>query len=801
MKSRIYKTSKLIFLFLFITAVNAEDVAIESKNMSFDKTNQKTIFSNEVILKTKENKSIKSEYAEYDKKNGLIILKDEVVLIDRQNNKIETNHAEYFEDKKIFKTIGASKIITKEGYVVDGSNFFFDSLNNNLVSKESTVIKDVEENTIYLENFEFLNRENIFKSVGSIKVEDKIKNVYEFSQIYIDVKKKEILGTDIKAFVNDEKFKVNPKNKPRIFANSVNINEQKSVYNKSVFTLCNYRKNDKCPPWSIQSSKMLHDNKKKTIYYENALVKIYDIPIFYIPKLSHPDPTVDRRSGFLPPTISDTKNLGSSVTIPYFFAINNDKNFTLNSRIFNSENPLFVGEYHQAFKNSNFYADFGYTEGYKKTSETKKAGDKSHFFSKFIKNFKGKNNSDNTLNITLQDVSDDKYLKLYKINTNLVDYNADTLENTIDFTHSDDDMFLGINATAFKTLKDSYNDKYEYILPEAFLEKNLFNNDFGNLDLQTNMKIHNYDTNKTTKFFVNDLIWNSKDILFNSGLSSKILGNIKNINYETRNVDVFKESHTNEAHGAIGLLSELKLQKNTNNSRHLLTPKLLFRYAPGQMRQEENGSKLNPTSAFSMNKSNNVNNFEKGLSSSIGIDYKIKNKKTDFDFSVAQVINDMENKKMSSESSLDEKLSDLVGSTNLKIGKRLKLNYDFALDQNYRELNYNDLGLSLDYNKINFNFNYLQEDKHIGNQEYLKTKINLSASNNGLVSFETKRNLIKNSSEFYNLSYEYINDCLRAGLVYRREFYNDSELEPENSLMFKITLTPFGSIDSPTFSK
>ena len=44
--------------------------------------------------------------------------------------------------------------------------------------------------------------------------------------------KKEILGTDIKAFVNDEKFKVNPKNKPRIFANSVNINEQKSVYNK-----------------------------------------------------------------------------------------------------------------------------------------------------------------------------------------------------------------------------------------------------------------------------------------------------------------------------------------------------------------------------------------------------------------------------------------------------------------------------------------------------------------------------------------------------------------------------------------
>ena len=53
--------------------------------------------------------------------------------------------------------------------------------------------------------------------------------------------------------------------------------------------------------------KMLHDSKKKTIYYNNAVIKVYDVPIFYIPKLSHPDPTVKRRSGFLPPSISDTK--------------------------------------------------------------------------------------------------------------------------------------------------------------------------------------------------------------------------------------------------------------------------------------------------------------------------------------------------------------------------------------------------------------------------------------------------------------------------------------------------------------
>mgnify|MGYP007000387918 len=95
---------------------------------------------------------------------------------------------------------------------------------------------------------------------------------------------------------------------------------------------------------------------------------------------------------------------------------------------------------------------------------------------------------------------------------------------------------------------------------------------------------------------------------------------------------------------------------------------------------------------------------------------------------------------------------------------------------------------------------YLQEKKHIGNQEYFKTNLEYAKGNSGIFGFEMKRNIITNSSEYYNLSYEYLNDCLRAGLVYRREFYNDSELEAENSLMFKITLTPFGDIVAPSFN-
>ena len=54
----------------------------------------------------------------------------------------------------------------------------------------------------------------------------------------------------------------------------------------------------------------------------------------------------------------------------------------------------------------------------------------------------------------------------------------------------------------------------------------------------------------------------------------------------------------------------------------------------------------------------------------------------------------------------------------------------------------------------------------------LQQKLEYSRNGNTMFSFSSKkRNLITHSSEYYNLSYEYLNDCLRAGIVYRREFY------------------------------
>tara|TARA_A100001015_G_scaffold321674_1_gene453933 strand:- start:5974 stop:8370 length:2397 start_codon:yes stop_codon:yes gene_type:complete len=798
MKSKILT---ILYILIFSTNAFAENLFIQAKSIKLDKDGMISIFKDEVKVKTRD-KEIISDYVKYNKKTGYLLIKDNIKATDKKDNIIEAEVAEYFEENETLKTKGKTRVTTSEKYVLDGSDIIIDNKNKIIKSNEKSSLIDLDGNKIFLNAFEYQIEKNIFKSVGYIKIIDNKKNNFEFSQIYIDTKKNEILGSDIKAFMNDENFKISNDNKPRIFANNLTSNKETNVFIKSIFTLCNYREGDKCPPWSIQSSRMLHDNKKKTIYYDNAIIKVYDIPVFYLPKFSHPDPTVERRSGFLPPSISDTKNLGESISVPYFFDIAKNKNFTLTSRLYASENPLFLGEYHQALKDSYLMADFGYTEGYKKTSVTKKQGSKSHLFTKFVKSFKGENNSDNNLSISIQDTSNDKYLKLYKIKSNLVDFNNDILESSLNFTHQNEDLFFGFNTSIYETTIDSYEDKYEFVIPELTFDKNLFNNErIGSLEFQSNFKIRNYETNKLENFLINDLNWESKDINLFSGINTKFLGNLKNINYEAKNVSRFKEDTTSELFGALGILSDINLKKINKNAEHYLRPKLLLRLSPGSMRQQTSGSRLKSISAFNLNRIDDVRNYETGISAAVGLDYEIRKDNNNFELSLAQIINEKENNKMADKTSMNEKLSDLVGSAKYKVNNNFDINYDFSIDQNYKDLNYNEISTSMNFNLLNINFGYLEEKKHIGDQNYFTTKIDLGNKDKGLFSFETKRNLITNSSEFYNLSYEYLNDCLRAGLVYRREFYNDSELEPENSLMFKITLVPFGDLNSPTISK
>ena len=219
------------------------------------------------------------------------------------------------------------------------------------------------------------------------------------------------------------------------------------------------------------------------------------------------------------------------------------------------------------------------------------------------------------------------------------------------------------------------------------------------------------------------------------------------------------------------------------------------------MKKEIGEHHLHRKNIFSLDRLNSSSNYEGGTSLTYGFDYN-QTGSNKLNFTIGQIINEKKNNKnMPDSSSLDNRFSDIVGNFNYNKSDNFKIDYNYSLDQNLKEINYNEINTDYTLGDVKFNINYLEENNITEPKEYLKSTIEIKKGDNGLFSFSNKRNIITSSSEFYNLSYEYINDCLRAGLVYRREFYNDSELEAENSLLFKVTLSPFGSLSSPGLSQ
>ena len=751
---------------------------------------------------------ISSSEIKLNKKEFKLSLKGNVSAIDENSNYLETEQAEYFKKKDLLNSLGPTKIKTSKNYVFEGENVIFDNKNKIIKSDFETKIIDPEGNVFTVEMFNYNSRNNIFFSKGNIRLKDKNKNIYKFSELYIDENKKKIVGSDAKMFFNDNSLKSDPKNNPRLFANSIAISENVTSVQKGVFTFCEFREDEKCPPWELRAKKISHNNSKKTVYYDNAFLKIYDFPIFYFPRFSHPDPTVDRRSGFLIPTFINSTNVGGGVQIPYFWNIAKDKDVTFTPRLHTSNNPLFLAEYRQDFAKSSLILDAGYSEGYKKKTNLKTPGSRSHLFGKFYRNLFENEDSLSNIEVNIQHVSNSTYPKINKLETTLVDYMDSTLKNTIDYNFQKEDLFFNTKISAFEDLSKAGNERFEYIYPESVLEKNiLMSEEAGIVDFKSELMIKNYDVNKQIDVISNQLNWVSNSWINRLGFENEILGMFKNINYNANNETKFKtDDNVSEFYGALGFKSELGLYKYTNNNKlNIFKPKLLLKLSPNDSRNiSENSTNLNSSNLFKLNKINNIDEVDTGSALSLGFDYKINslnNKKEltgeKFTLSLGQMINAVENKDMPSKSTLNEKLSDVIGEVAINFNENLKLSNNFLIDQNLESFNKNKIDLDMIYPKTSFNISYLEERQHIGNQKYLNTSAEFN-TNNGQFSFGAKRNMLTNSAEFYDLSYEYINDCLRAGVAFRREFYRDRDLEPEDSLIFKITFSPLGTITTPT---
>ncbi len=756
------------------TITTNNGIIIEADEFEFNKIKNVLKAKGNINIQDKVNSfSFAAQNILYNQNNEKIVIKGKSDFLIDNSYSFITENITIFRDKKI--------ISSDEGGVI------FD--NNKQIRYEIGKFSYSFEN-------EILKGEKIFINT---KYNQPFSDKYYFKTAIFNLKNQNYIAQDININLKKDIFG-NKNNDPRFKGLSASSEDGVTIINKGLFTSC--KKNDSCPPWSVQANKVTYDKNKKQIIYDNALVKVYDIPVLYFPKFFHPGPTVKRQSGFLVPSLNSSNVLGSSLQVPYFYAISNNKDFTFNPTFFDKDILMFQNEYRQKNKNSFFITDFNFVDGYKSKKSNKK-NTLTHLFSKYQLNLDFKNFIESSLDISFQKVNNDTYLKVFDANienTYLKPDNFETLTSEIDFSLVDKNYSLNSGFTAYENLSKKNSDRYQYVLPYYDFSLNFFENNnfasFNFLSLGDNIL---KDTNNLRSRMINNLNIQSYDFFSKKGIKNNLNYYLKNTVTSGKNNDEYNSSPSIKLMNILELTSSFPLINISDDYMNYLNPKLSLRVNPTNMKSYKNESRLiNNDNIFNINRLGLIDTLESGQNLTLGLDFK-KEKINDinkyFELKLGTVLRSKSENKIPSNSTLNKKRSNYFGKITNSFNDNINLNYEFSINNDLSEVQYNSLGATISKNSFVTTFNYIEENGPIGSSNILENKTTFSFDEQNFISFGTRKNREIDLTEYYDLVYEYKNDCLVAGIKYNKTYYKDRDLEPTEDFMLSIRLVPLTSFE------
>ena len=773
----------IFFQLLFLNKIFSKEIQFNANEIEVLDGGNETIAKNGTAFIKKDKISVTGAIIKYKKNKSLLIINEgEIKKID-DNLKINSKVIEYNIDQSnlyLKNNVKINDISNKIKISTDEINY--DVEKQKIESSSNSEIKDSFGNIYQVSKFEYNIKSKIIK-LSNLKVLDVSENIFKIEIAFLDLKKKELVAKDVGL---NFKISDNSENEPRLKGRSLISNNENTIVNKGTFTFC--KKREKCPPWEMSAEEIKHDKKKKTIYYKNASLKIYDKKVFYFPKFFHPDPTVDRQSGFLIPKIQDNSTTGLSFNLPYFIALAENKDITLSPRFFAEDKFLVQTEFRQKNKNSDHVIDLSQ---YISSGENTKG----HLFYNLNKNYENDNFDEIEFNIQLEQVSDETYLKAYKIESPIIK-NTSNLTNSLNINLIKENASLNTNLDIYEDLSKQDSDKYEYV-PNFSFSKILNENN----TLYSKGYYKNYNTNITEKVLINNFQFDSNPKFLNNGIVNEKKLLIKNINSSASNSEKFKNKETLSLIPSFQTNYSLPLIKETAKSKNTFTPKLSLRLStPHTKDVRTTDRKISYNNIYDFERLGIDEGNEGGISLTYGYEHSIVEKSSSEEkikFGFANNLRFEENKDLPLNSNLGDKMSDFVGNFEYKPNKNFKLDYDFSLKNNLSDVNYELYGFEFYLKNFTTKLEYQNENNSNIKTSYLKNETRLDFNEKNSLVFETRENKEKSFTEFYNLIYQYKIDCLTAAIEYNKEYYNDQDLKPSENLFLKLSIIPFGGFNTP----
>ena len=569
---------------------------------------------------------------------------------------------------------------------------------------------------------------------------------------------------------------------------------------QTVVSSCKICANNPTPLWEIRAKRVIHDEVERQIYFESAQMRVAGIPIFWVPQLRMPDPTLDRATGFLAPTVRTTSDLGFGVKVPYFIRLGDSRDLTITPYVASKNVRSVDLRYRQAFTSGRIEVSGALGRDEALPGEWRGYMSADGVFT-LPRDF--------TLQFSGKMVTDKAYLVDYGLSSD------DRLDSRIEATRTRRNEYISARLINFRSLRD---DDVPSTLPSIITDmtwQRRFSPDLiggeGGLRLQTHSHYRSSDSGADSD---SDGISDGRDMsrisvtadwrrnwILPGGVLAAVLTEVNGDFYSVGQDDVYGGEFT-RAHGGVAVEFRWPWTRSAQNGvSHVIEPIVQLIWSPKTASdvpvEDSVLTEFDAGNLFSLNRFPGADEVEQGPRANVGVTY------TRFDpagwslgMTVGRVLRSEDFGQFSTASGLAGKKSDWLAAMQLATSEGLTMTNRLVFDDD------------LDVTKAELRFDLQQETFGLGSS-YVWMLADETESRNARVSeltidgrYEFSPSWTANLSTRYDfeadraasagLNLIFANECLKVDMTIQRRFTSSTAVDPTTAFGLSFDLIGFG---------
>ena len=566
-------------------------------------------------------------------------------------------------------------------------------------------------------------------------------------------------------------------------------NRYAQLYKTSV-TACRVCEEGRAPLWQIRARRVVHDKQERQLYFDGAQFRVLGTPVLYLPRLRLPDPTVERTSGFLFPSIRTTSQLSTGIRVPYFFRLSDTADLTLTPYL-SSRTTTLDFRYRQAFSRGRIAFEGGITQDDLLPDDTR-----GYLFG--AGGFALSRGYELTFDIEW--TSDNAYL---------IDYGLpykDRLDSEIALTRTTRNSFTRAALIHYQSLRDGED---ESLLPTVVLDgthmRRYFPDQLGGeirvlADARAYRRSSDLDVlGRDVARLTTDAHW-LQNWVFGSGVRTDVELGISADLFDIRQDSDFPGTQFRFTPRA-GVTLRRPMTRQFADATHFLEPIVQVGWSQisgDDVPNDESGfAEFDQGNLLALSRFPGPDQREDGLQMAYGVNYAQYGQDWQTYLTFGQVIRDQEQPGFTASSGLSGTVSDLLVAGQISTA--------FGLDLTARTI----LGDDLDMSKVELRGAWTDEQfSVVGNYLWLEADLaesrieDLSEVFVGgsykvnpfwTASASWRYNLAAQQSATAGLGLTYRNECVEMGLSVNRSFTSSSTIEPTTDFGFTLLLRGFSA--------